>query len=133
MVRVGDGEGILAVVARPDGLGRMPGLPPRAIHPVPTDDGRFVQAVDQGGLKSLAFAKHEDGVQVVHAVVRNPVDQHGRTRGQKRAGASMFGYKMNLLVKPIRVAQKIKTQPDQVILTCRFQRCLYYSESNEHV
>ncbi len=46
-----------------------------------------------------------------------------------RWGPTLFGWKMNLLAKPIRVAKIIKAQPSQAMLTCRLQRWLYYSES----
>lgn len=83
---VGDGEGVLVALARSHRIGRMPGLPPGAVHAVPMNDGRLGQPVGEGGLKLLPLAQNQDGIQEPCPLVRGRVSQHGRIRGRKCVG-----------------------------------------------
>ena len=63
----------------------MPCLLPGAIHAVPMDDGGFIQAINKGCFKRLAFAQYKDRVQIRFALVRRCIGQHGRTRSWQRS------------------------------------------------
>ena len=64
-----DGEGIFITALGPNGICWMPCLLPGAIHAVPMNDGRLIQAINKCCFKGLAFAQYKDGVQIRLAIM----------------------------------------------------------------